>query len=272
MGTLETRALLSANAIPITKDSRLRLQVSNVDTAAHTVNIRTLFVTDDGQIHESFDTLLCNAGAIGTAINIGLTKGFLISVTVGTVEASVDRGLLYAVINLVRGAVIDASSVLMLTSGYVTSGKSVNYPLSPFEDSLTGIGQSFRLAGAVMGAGNDTRFTFPAFEQSEFCFGQITFTTSAAVAVRTVNWNYNDLAGNTFYNVTPRTTQAASLVRDYIFWTGPNMPLDTGSQIYVPIPNTLIQRNSRLQSNVTNIQVADDFSAGNVWRKPLIIL
>lgn len=268
---IDRLAILSANAIEITNASRLRVACSNIGNAEHTFDVRTLIAKPDGHLVESFDQITVISLAIGNQLFINLTAGHLISVTVATSETSIDRGLLYTLVELIRGTVVDATSRLMLTSGYVTSSKAVNYPLTPFEDSLTGYGQITSQIWGGAGAGIEAQFTFSSFEQSRFVAGQILLTTSADVAVRTVTLSGDNADGN-LWTVAARTTQIASLTRQYILWAGPNLPNDVGTIIYLPIPTRDIERGTTYTTATTNIQAADAFTAGILTRKQNLIL
>lgn len=265
----QVSSLLSSNAIPITRGSKLRIQGWNPIGAQEIFNIRTLIEDISGNIIEGFDQLAVPTASSTANKLLSLTDGRLISVTISSTNATANRGSFYAIAELIRGDVIDASSRLLLAAGYLDASHSVNYPLGTIDDMNSGDGVINALGSNTPAAGAEIQFATSTTIRIKLRGGKFRLVTSAAVATRTVAFAGSRNSVDIF-RVTARTTQLASLTRDYWLWIGENMPADVGQDIYLPIPNDLDSDQISLTTATTNIQAGDQFSASGLLNEARI--
>jgi len=213
-----------------------------------------------GNLIESIETFSVDSSANGNERVITLTDGQLISAVLWSNSNSLRTGQLFARIATREGSVADNSRELPLVSGYITGGSFLNYPTSPPIPSYTGVPALEVVAVPAPGAGNEISFTQPGGTRSRIIGGSFIFTTSAAVANRTVTLQVNDISGAITW-VTSRTVQAAGVARTYWLWTGDNMPADAAPNFFLPIPADAYGDELNVISITTNIDVADAFTA-----------
>lgn len=259
----ESRTLLTSNAIPLDRGFRLRLSFVNTKDDPQPVAVRYLIESPDGSVLDSYEEFNVPGNTTPSEFFTYVTNGQLVSATVTPVTDPIVFGELFCKIDLVRGQVVDGSSVIPLTAGYIDSSAALNYPLSPFADSYESNGATRLLLPTPPAAGAEISTTASDFLDYEILSGSFRLVTSAAVAVRTVTLTTTSASGVVSV-VQARTTQLASQTRFYRLWTGPNLPTDVGSQIYLPVNNVGPWNELTFQTTTANIDVADQFSLINL--------
>jgi hypothetical protein len=266
---MENQSLITAHAIPITKDDRLYISFAVGGPGNYSITIRTLIELPNGLIVPGFEQHIASGGGQTTSKQIPLTLGKLLEVNVWTPDLNVARGQIFAEIILQRGLIFTIANTYQLTCGYIETSHAINYPLTPPESDSSGRGGSIILTPTNPAPGAELNAAFNGYTRAQITAMTFTLTTSAAVAVRTVNLLVS-LSGITYLNVIARTTQIASLVRSYQVWTGPNLPADFGNIIYLPLPSDIDATGLAITTTTTNIQAADQFSAINLMTKQII--
>lgn len=256
----ELLALIAANAIPTTVDSRLLISVnSTYETGEYTVNIRTTTERDDGTISQNFDQIIAQANG-GTILKINPGPGKLIAISAFTVAAGVKYGKLFAVIELLRIIATNDSSRLPIAAGYVTDQDFVSWPLIRPLSPLELQGGTDTATPAQPAAGAELNIILGTIQNTDVIGGKFDLETDATVATRTpvliISVNGSDIIA-----VASRTTFLAGVVRTCYLWVGPNLPADTADRLYFPVPNSLLGKNVVIKTQTTNIQAGDQYSA-----------
>lgn len=262
--------LLSSNAIPVTQDSQVLVNIWTTYDSPIEVYMKILSLGVDDRIIETIETIQADFSTYGTAHLFRLTPDRLISVSLWTGSIDAPYGKIFARIALKQTDVTDNSRTTVLTSGYLTGGNTINWPTSEPKSSLDGLGSAINSALTQPAAGAEIDTDFGIEQYTDVLNGKFVLTTSAAVANRTVKLRIL-VESDLLYEFTARSVQAAGVARNYWLWPGPNMPTDAGTEIYLPIPPNVSGPGVNIKTVTTNIQAGDQFSGWSLNRRHLII-
>lgn len=267
---MELTAILSGNAYPVTKDTRLQIDTWKGIIGNVTMRMKAVTMLPDGSLTETVESFIVNNSGFPNTNRFRLADGHLISVELAATGGSTIAGDLYADIGLIQGNVNDESRYTMLTCGYILNSASLTYPLSP-PKTFADIDPSQYYDGMpTPAAGAELDHTFDAGLLTNIVGGRFRLVTSATVANRTVTFVVN-IAGTLIYQVTSRTAQTASQTVDYILWHGPNMPADTATTFYLPLMDDLAVEDMDVATSTANIQVGDQFSLPRLYVRHRIV-
>lgn len=255
----EFNALIASNAIQTTNDSQLQVDVWTDANNSAPFFVRTTQIDSKGNLVFSLDQFIPAHTTFPTTKRIRLTAGKLISVSVWGADSLFSQAKFFTRISLLSGSVAAADQLLILTSGYVTNGSTLNFPASIPESSYSGTPQRVAAGIAAPAPGVELQIEINGIYQAKILSAVFSLTTSAAVATRTVTILFED-AAQTFAKAISRTTQVAGTTRQYILWSGPNMPTDAANLIYLPVPDSAIGHEIIIRTETTNIQAGDQYS------------
>jgi hypothetical protein len=256
------QVLLSANAIPLTRNSQLRVSIRNITGAAQTYVVLVKTIDETGKLINAAYELSLGTSSLPNVQLYPLTNGFLISAQVKALNPLLIRTGVYVTLELQSGSptTTDNTNILPLTSGYVDYTKPLGYPLSQPESSLSGLGDVVNLSTANPAAGAEIAAPVAVNQLYQPLGAGFVLTTSAVAATRTVNIRY-DVNSATVALIPSRTNQGTFTTVTYLLWRGPNLPTDTTTRIYIPIPDAFKGVAAIWNTVTTNIQAGDQFSA-----------
>jgi hypothetical protein len=266
---MDTSTLFSSNAIPVSRANRLLIRVWTKFAGPVPIIVRVRQLTPSNEFIETYETFSAFGATYPTPKTLDLTDNRLISVATFTTQTNVVRGELFASIILQSGDLATDEQLTPLTTGYLTSGGVLNYPLSIPEGALNGNGSPEFDVVADPGPGTTVDWNAPVNTQTNVLGGTVDFTTDATVAIRTVFAQFG-MGGAYTVQVPSRTTQIAALTKTYILWAGPNMPNDNTSFLYIPVPENCIGRSNTITINATNKVPGDEFAAMTVLYSQLL--
>lgn len=260
---IETISLLSSSAVPVNVDDRLRLIFRNITGNNLTGYLRVLFENQDGSLGWTSEEVSIASSAGTTAAYFPLFPGRLLYVSLTCGNSTIQAGTLWVEISIIHGSVNAISQILYLTSGNLETESFIAFPYnSPLPPSNV-------IPGTITPTINDPAagsgfFWDPSsISTAELIAGAFTFTADANAANRTISVTF-DSAGSSIVLLTSRTNITATQTRRIIFWRGDNIPTDTTTAHYIPIPIDL--RATQLVVTVTanNMQAGDTFTAINL--------
>lgn len=257
------RGVQPPGALYITVLDSLQLTIiSSLLAPTLSLVIKQLLTT--GEIQTRVESVALPAGARTFATSqFGLAEGFLLSVDI-IASAGVARGTCYVTGTLVRAASATTfNTVQPLFQGYVTSQNPIGWPLSAWENALSGYGFTSATTFGNPGAGQEIVITVPAGAIWQVHSLSYQLVTSATVSNRQSRIAIDGgAAASTFFINDSLGTQAASLTNNYTFAEGEQrqvLQLDTW-QNALPL-NCRLRQGSRIRTLTTNLQIGDSYQA-----------
>lgn len=255
----DLQTLLTPNAQPTTRASRLRVEATVVSGFTPTLILRTVQLTPDGKLVQSTDQMFPTFAGNPTVKIASLTDNRLISISITTSANALYPGICYVRAGVVSGNVNDPTQFEPLMSGYVTSGAALSFPLTPPVAPTEGVGNKTFISTADPVAGAELIITLPSSALYQLRSLQFRFAAAAVVAARTIALLI-EYDGVCIYRLTARTTITISQARNYTLWLGPNMPADNATDHYLPCPDLLFAKTLVFETETANIDAADQYS------------
>lgn len=253
-------ALVSASAIPVSVDSRLRITLwtSLAGNASAIINVKQL--DEAGQLISTPQEIQFSSAGSPNRTLINLTTGLLVSVSVFVTTSQVPLGTVFALIELQQGSLASVDQLLPLTSGYLTTNSVLNYPLNEPRAQADIPIDTQTITITPPANGTDLFHIFDTNAKTQLLGANISLITSAAVANRLFIFRLKDTNGE-LYLLTSRTVQPANVSFTYNLWPGPNLPADTAERIYISIPDTISIKSLEIDTIITNLQAADAWNS-----------
>jgi hypothetical protein len=235
---------------------------STVGFIACILDIRLLLTDGTIQIQEEIVPIGNNFTT--TSVTFKLAEGFLLSAALRTLDSTVKRGQVFAVLSIVRNPAPGQTINLALTRGYVTSLSPVAWPAIPTDFPQFKPGNIRYLSVANPGAGLDWSTTVPVNGRWRLQSVRATLVTAVAVANREAILTFG-VGGTLVYNAIAVPLQAASLTWVYSWGAGVNTLLtvngSTTPNVTTSIPvDVWLPAGTSIGTATQNIQGADQWS------------
>lgn len=189
-----------------------------------------------------------------------LAQGFLVGLEVMS-DAQPGQGQWsYVKVDLTRGALLDVVQYQPLMAGYVSFNFAYGYPKQKYQRPTDGPGTVMHKALAPLEAGTDWAYFQPANSRSKVLGILATLTTSAAVAVRLVTIEVQDVSGNPFLEIPANDTQIASLTTNYNISSAPIWAGSSVTSFLLPLPPNLV-----IGPQCLLLPVTANLDAGDEW-------
>lgn len=223
-----------------------------------------------GYIQTSQRTIVLNAPLVLSSLQVPLTEGYLLSVSV-VGGNSTQRGNTFvrAFINRGNFSAISPNVVATLVADYVTQFAPVGWPGGRFVSPTEGPGAYESYAPANPAAGADFTVASGSPGRVRLVFLQATFTASAAVANRVISFQFLPLPPLTRnYSVQDTAAVVASQVVQYNIAPGSSNVRGAGAgtaanpiivTLPMPSPATAVPQ-AQVKSVTGAIQAADQWS------------
>lgn len=248
------------NYIYITQSDLLTILTATATAGINFVVIYKI-LRPDGTITIGQDAALTLALPAATVLQLGLTEGFLMSVTVQTSSATVARGDLFVNGVLTRGKAPVSYVTQNLFQGYLTLQNRVNWPPINSDAGTTGPGRLIARSLANPAVGTDWQFAPPVFTRTRLVGVVATFTTSAVVNNRAPALVIDDGVRILYAAPSPSVQAAATAVR-YSWGAGVSSTIAAGGSVTVALPAPmLIPVNGRFRTLTPFMDVGDQWSA-----------
>ena len=244
--------VLDLDSLRFPEKNNVQLRVESWSNAARTVQLRGF--SKDGLI--SKDHATNSDRSRGTEAE--QVSGIPISLQVSPSAAPVRHGELYVRLSLEMAGF----SVGRLSAGYLTDGKTINWPPGVFEDFLDGPGLLRFIAGTNPAAGVEHSETVPTNAQWKLKMFRASLVASADTANREAHLRVTDGSGDIFY-LPAGLTQTASQTRIYQ-WSPIGAQVDgtVGNERSRVLPDELILDQAwTVGTTVSGFQAADDWGA-----------
>lgn len=251
-------------ALPVTTSDSLRLTFWNPSSdVSYSCFLRYLLKLKDGSLMQGSELLAVTAPAAAQEFRMRLTDGELLWCSVDCGASTVQDGALFVAIALQSGDVDQASNLIQLTSGYVATGKPVNYPLSEPSAANDGPGAVIATQLTDPAAGTGANFTFPQTADIEILSASIDFQASATAANRLIYLTADDTTGATINTATNAVVTAGQAVTVF-FNQNPAPIFPPSGRRYGTLPPTPLGAGAQCSINADNLQIDDAFFTGNI--------
>lgn len=205
-------------------------------------------------------------------LQIPLTEGYLLSLAINSMNANA-RGQTFVRAYLIRGisSVNAPQPYEVLVADYATILGAVGWPngrqLYPTEPP----GNLISFVGASGGAGLDWAVTVPGISRWRVQSVVGLFTTSVAVAARTVRLQILDNIGVPVYETGNNNVQAAGLVIRYSYGPGTGTFQSGPASFVASLPEAMVLDGGwKIQTVTDNIDVADQWTFIRVVAEELV--
>lgn len=262
--------LFSTNAIPTENGDNIRVLIYTTRVAATPIVVLINQLLADGSIVRTVEQFNADNAPFPADKTIALTEGLLLGIQVYTTTNSVRRGEVFCRVELQTGSLANADGLTPLTTGYLSGGNILNFPISQPESALSGEGASFSIVGADPALGADIEQDFDANAYTDLLAGEFTLIADGTVANRTVVVTIQS-SGVVVAILNARTVQTAGQTRVYQLWFGENLPADTTTRFFIGLPAKLPPGQMSVFVTATNLQAGDNFNAPSFVVRQLII-
>lgn len=251
-------------ALPVTTSDSLRLTFWNPSAdVSYNCFLRYLLKLKDGSLMQGSELLAVTAPAAAQEFRMRLTDGELLWCSVDCGASTVQDGALFVAIALQSGDVDQASNLIQLTSGYVATGKPVNYPLSEPSAANDGPGAVIATTIPDPAVGNPVSIVFPATADIEILSAYVEFEADANVANRLIYLTAADAVGTSINTATNAVVTAAETVTVF-FNQNPAPIFPPAGTRYGTIPPTPLTAGANGSISAQNIQVGDIFFTAHI--------
>lgn len=259
--------LISSNAVPTTKDSALRFNITNgyIDTLE--IICRYQVLLDSGELLDGEQVVnIANGDSVQTAA-LRLGDGQLISASVHDNSGTSQYGQVWADIRLIRDGGGAVSIEQLLASGYVYNLTALNWPSyshkSPQEDTSA----IHQYAGSPPGPGSEIFDNLSPAVYSKLVGMIINFNTDANVADRTLILEFR-LDSQLAYTCRIPTKMTASQSYVICGLYGSDTVADSGNVFHFAIPDHLEAAGITVTSETANLQAGDDYANIRYFYRP----
>lgn len=249
----------------LTQDDTIIIQFSNSAAGiSPSVSFRYIDVVT-GQLRFGGSNVTPPATKLATAFPFVLGEVFLLSLSVGLGNATIQRGQCFVVAAISRGFPNAAINAGVLFADYLTENEVIGWPGGSITQSVSESGFLQRVTVATPAAGADWTITVPAHTRWRVTAGTATLTTSATVANRIAQVKLDDGATAYFFGQPNQVVPASQTVSVNISRTSAPAATNNPNVSTLLPPESLIPSGHRISSSTTNIQAADTYTAISIF-------
>jgi hypothetical protein len=229
-------------------------------TANCTVQVTAVILLPDGTISNNVWNLTPTNNRTPNNTVFPLTEGFLLSVTAReTVAGALVEA--YCNVSLTRGSGLSLEFTETLMEGWLSLQQYLSWPPGIYQRSNDGNGYIISITGTTPGAGAEISEVVPAHAMWRPIAFRYALTSSAAAATRQSDLRIDD-GTNVYAEVTPASSQAASLTQTYNWMSGVQGSPVANGIVCGPLPQQLFMyAGHRLRTNTPNLQAGDQYTA-----------
>lgn len=245
----------------LTGEDRVRIVSANsLAGVSLKVQLRTANFAGDTVPH-SFDHTPNSDRSIKRE-DYAIGSGSLLNVTVFARTGAPLIGQVFVIIQLIRGAGVNAIVLGTILAGYVTATQALGFPGSPIRTSIEGDGYVRYVTGTTPAAGVNIAEVVPTGARWDLLRVYATFTTSGVAGNRFVCLALLAAGPRSFLG-TQSTSQGPTQAAAYSWAQGVQQATDVTNVIWQnPIPSSAILLAADSFTTYTpNLGVADQFSA-----------
>jgi hypothetical protein len=280
VGTPGAAGRLGLQPVPFqflfTGEDQLRVTLTANVPGGYTASLVSRFLLEGGSAPTS------NVETIGPVNQLSITRfvpmprGVLLNLAVRTNSLVIQRGQLYAQVDVQRGDGASGTVLGTLVAGYVRAVSGRAWPGSPLEGPDEGPGYVHAIAGNVPAAGADPVLPLPGPAVYRLIALDGVLTTNAVVAARTPLLTIS-VDGVTVFRASSSFDQPAGTVRGHTFSAGASHAPGTGVVMglgHLPVDLRLNQSSGSVVPTLTTngLQAGDQWAGLNLlveeWRAP----
>lgn len=222
------------------------------------LNLRLLM--PNGEIIPNVYELRPSADRSELTNTLTLPECFVLSFAVSTMVSGTRRGQTYVAVHYSRTAEGGETLVNLLTSGYVTEGFALSWPVGKVEHFLEGRGNYRSIQGTDPAAGLQINETVPTGARWRLLSVNATLSTNATAANRNVLFAVDDGSDNLIIIPAPNT-QVANEGKEYTWAAWGTVQDSIVNRVTVPLPNEVwLQAGSRIGTAVVGMQAGDNWT------------
>lgn len=196
-------------------------------------------------------------------LQIPLTEGYLISLTVQGGNNTIPTVNLWVTVQIFRGTATANTDYRVLFAGYVYNNDILGWPEVAPRRSTDGVGQIRNVQVANPGAGVDWVFTVPTGARSRFITVNADLTVANSGAARPVEIIVDD-GVNVLARMATNATAPINATAHVNFSNSGTPSTSITSDLYAQMPATLVLLPTmRVRSLTTNIVAGDSWT--NIW-------
>lgn len=240
-----------------------RLRVVSVNSLVGVrLKIHHRFVDAFGKVQASEDDHVPNSDRTAHTTEHELGVGSLLNLTLNANSGTPLIGQTFVIVQLIRGTGTAAIVLGTLLQGYVTSTQHLAWPGSPIESSTAGEPFIREVLGTTPAAGGNWSETVPAGARWELLRFYGEFTSSAAPAVRSVEFRIRTGAPFQAWLTPVGAGQNANQSYAYTWTPGFTNNADLNGVVNNALPNpTLLQAGASIEVQTRGIQAGDQWAA-----------
>lgn len=250
---------LTAALIPVSKNDRILVRSWNT-LAGSTFVVRARILNRKGEIEPQDFTEGPTSDQLLTSDSFGLSDGILVGLTVRpTVDTK--RGETYCEIRLGLGSTATFFDEYRLCRGYVAVEGGPKWPFGIDEPAVAGRGFLRSITGTNPAAGSEIQETVGSNLVQKLLSLRASLVLDTNTPTRFPTLRLDD--GTTVYFDSGTTTGHGANASLQFHWF-PGAPVNVNSANHITLPlsnNRLLKETFRINTEVTNLQVGDDWSA-----------
>lgn len=193
--------------------------------------------------------------------SFNLQEGYLLSLVIFSTGSLVQRGGVFAQVQLIKGGTGQTAVVETLISDFLVGSTPIAWPNAALRNSVEGPGRLRSITGTLPAAGADISETVPAGVRWRFISLQATLTTSATVVNRQPAAVLDD-GVNAYFTGPQLQASTASQTTVWTFSVAGILNGTAGQTVnsIVP-PGVLLPAGHRIRTRTANLQVGDTWTA-----------
>jgi hypothetical protein len=229
--------------------------------ALNTLSVFIRLLRADGVIVPMLKVFNNFVGPAFFSQTIPLTEGFLLSVCILGSSQAFQRGQLFVRAAIARTMISGQQESMVLCQDYVTFLSFIGWPTGVIRDPRDGAGNLRSITGTTPAAGAEISETIPGQRRWKLKYLSFSFSASAAVANRVINFFLDDGA-NILWEGTLNFNHTASLSQRYSAGMQGTQYINSNSLNVLGIPVDIpMTTGFRFRTLTSNIQGADQFTA-----------
>lgn len=236
------------------------------------INVNVRILRADGQIISMPFTIPANIGRAGVVLTEQALEGYIVGISAMSTGIFNFGQYAYVSVGIARNPGGDGSVYIPLMAGYIHDKIAFGFPNTELQRPTDGAGVISSVVISAPAAGADFTVSVPAGARYRLISLFATLTTAVAVANRGVTLVVDD-GVNILGQYPAQTVQAASLAVGYTFGDSVTGQASVQGFESVSTPGMMfLGQNWRIRSVTSNIQAADQWSAGRMliqeWLDP----
>lgn len=255
--------ILPSTEIKVSANNFLYVKINSIATPTDYI-VTVLIINEINEEKIITNTYTATTPRTTSIYIISLTKGRIKQVSVSTTQPAAKTGLSRIIIELWHGTkTSNGLFIQTVIAGWVTPQFPINYPISPiripFPDNFNIVTEST----IINIDPNFFNYSLSKFQTHKIQALGIELTTSAVVATRQL-YLVLTISGTVDCYIKANTTQIAGTSIFYNFIINLRDSLTFSNMSMNPLPNILLNSQSKLTSNVVNSDFGDRITELNI--------